>query len=50
VETNQLVRWDYVSPPSYKLQTAVLNTLADQLAPVSNLTRDAPGCCRPGGK
>jgi iron complex transport system substrate-binding protein len=50
VETNQLVRWDYVSPPSYKLQAAVLNTLADQLAPVSNLTRDAPGCCRPGGK
>ncbi|WP_152364286.1 ABC transporter substrate-binding protein [Microlunatus speluncae] len=50
VETKQLVRWDYVSPPSYKLQSTVLNTLADELAPVSNLTRDAPGCCRPGGK
>lgn len=49
VEAGQLVRWDYVSPPSYKLQAKVLTTLADELAPTGQLTRDQEGCCRPGG-
>lgn len=49
VEAGQLVRWDYVSPPSYKVQATVLNTLADELAPTGQLTRGEDGCCRPGG-
>lgn len=49
VEAGQLVRWDYVSPPSYKLQSVILNTLADELAPTGQLTREPKGCCgRPG--
>lgn len=49
VQAGQLARWEYVSPPSYKLQAVILNTLADELAPTGRLTREPKGCCgRPG--
>jgi len=48
VETGQVVRWDYVSPPSYKLQAQVLDRLATELEPTGELTREPKGCCGRG--
>lgn len=48
VQAGQLVQWNYVSPPSYKVQAAVINTLADELEPTGRLTRGQSGCCGPG--
>ena len=38
VQANQLVQWNYVSPPSFKIQGAVLNTLADEVAGATKMS------------